>query len=215
MVDLKNTTIVSVACVRVIETLNAIKKSISGIDFYDAKLITSQDIFDDKVKTIKINNLDYEQYNKFIVYELHKYIETDYLLIVQDDGYVINPTQWRDDFFKYDYIGAPWAMPTDSFSCRDPFNNIIRVGNGGFSFRSKKLISLPSILNLEWKSYFGYFNEDGFFSVHNRHIFESHGCNFAPIDVAKYFSHETEMPETQGIVPFGFHGKWSKYNMNY
>ena len=34
---------------------------------------------------------------------------------------------------------------------------------------------------------------------------------FIPIDVAKYFSHEAEIPETYGIEPFGFHGKWSKY----
>ncbi len=65
---------------------------------------------------------------------------------------------------------------------------------------------------MEWKSYYGYYNEDGFFSVHNRHIFENIGCKYATIDTAKYFSHESELPETENIIPFGFHGKWSKYN---
>jgi hypothetical protein len=86
------------------------------------------------------------------------------------------------------------------------------VGNGGFSLRSKKILSLADKLKLEWKSYFGYYNEDGFFTCHNRHIYEQNGCVFAPLDVAKYFSHEIQIPETEGIIPFGFHGKGNSYN---
>jgi len=88
---------------------------------------------------------------------------------------------------------------------------LIRVGNGGFSLRSKKLLSLPTKLNIEWKSYFDYWNEDGFFCVHNREILETNGCVFAPVSVAAQFSHEKETKETEGIIPFGFHGKSSKY----
>lgn len=33
----------------------------------------------------------------------------------------------------------------------------------------------------------------------------------APLDVAKYFSHEADIEEIQGIIPFGFHGKKEKY----
>jgi hypothetical protein len=98
-------------------------------------------------------------------------------------------------------------LPIDDYSYRDAFGNIVRVGNGGFSLRSKKLLKLPTDLNLEWKSYFGFFNEDGFFTCHNRHIFEQHGCVFSPIEVASNFSHEVKIPETDGINPFGFHGK--------
>jgi hypothetical protein len=210
MLDL-NITIVSVSCIRVIDSLNAIKKSMEGINFSESKLITSENIEDSTVEIYKIPNLDYEGYNKFIVYELYKYIDTEYCLIVQDDGYVINPDKWMPNFLDYDYIGAPWALPNDDFSCKDPFGNLIRVGNGGFSLRSRKLLSLPTKLNLEWKSYFGYYNEDGFFTCHNRHLFEAEGCVYAPLDVSKYFSHEAEIPEIQGIIPFGFHGKWSKY----
>jgi hypothetical protein len=210
-INLNNVTIVSVACVRPLETLKAIKYSMNGIEFNKAMLLTNHNITDNEVEIVNINNLDYEGYNRFIVYDLHKYIETEFALIVQDDGYVINPNMWQDDFLKYDYIGAPWGLPSDNFSFRDPFGNLIRVGNGGFSLRSKKILSLPTQLGLEWKSYFGFYNEDGFFTCHNRHHFEKEGCVFAPIDVAKYFSHEAEIPETIGIQPFGFHGKWSKY----
>jgi len=206
-INLPNITLVAVACVRVQETVKAIEKSCSSINFGSVKLITHEEIGSKLFETIQIHKLDYEQYNRFVVYELHKYIDTVFALIIQDDGFVTGPNQWRDEFLEYDYIGAPWPLPIDTFSYRDPFGNLIRVGNGGFSLRSKKLLSLPTKLNLEWKSYFGFFNEDGFFTCHNRHLFEKEGCVFAPIEVAKYFSHESPIPETYGITPFGFHKK--------
>lgn len=214
MINLENITLVSVACVRVSETVDAIKKSSLGIKFNEIKLFTNENISSSLFDVVKINNLDYEGYNKFIVYELYKYINTDYVLIIQDDGYIINPEKWKDDFLKYDYIGAPWPLPSDNFSFRDVYGNIVRVGNGGFSLRTKKLLSLPTQLKIEWRPYYGFYNEDGFFTCHNRHILEENGCRFAPLDVAKYFSHESEIPEIQGIDPFGFHGKWSKYINN-
>lgn len=211
MIELKNITLVSVACVRVKETIDALLKSCSDIKFGSVKLFTHEDVDNSNFEVVKIENLDYEKYNKFIVYELHKYLDTDYVLIVQDDGYVINTEKWSDEFLKYDYIGAPWPLPSDSFSFRDIYGNIVRVGNGGFSLRTKKLLSLPTQLKIEWRSYYGFYNEDGFFTCHNRHLFESQGCQYAPIDVAKHFSQESDIPEVQGIIPFGFHGKWSKY----
>jgi hypothetical protein len=48
-------------------------------------------------------------------------------------------------------------------------------------------------------------NEDGNITVHNKHLYEKCGCKIAPIEVAKYFSYETPVPENAGIIPFGFH----------
>lgn len=217
MLILDNVTLVTINCLRISEPLTALKYSKKSIRFHSCKFFTSKDvpseILGSDIELIKIQNLDYEQYSKFIVYELHKYIDTDFVLIIQDDGYVINPNMWRNDFLLYDYIGAPWSLPpeNDKVGYRDVYGNIIRVGNGGFSLRSKKLLSLPTVLNLEWRSYFGFYNEDGFFTCHNRHLFQENGCVFAPLEIAKYFSHETDLPELEGIKPFGFHGKWTKY----
>lgn len=206
-IKLPQITLVAVTSVKVQDTVKSIEKSCSGIEFGDVKLLTSEDITHDRFNVVPIERIDYEQYSKFIVYELHKHIDTEFALIVQHDGFVTGPDQWRDDFLNYDYIGAPWPPPTDNFSYRDPFGNLIRVGNGGFSLRSKKLLSLPTKLDLEWRSYFGFFNEDGFFTCHNRHLFEREGCVFAPLEIARYFSHETRIPEIEGITPFGFHRK--------
>ena len=216
MINLDNVTLISMTSVDINNTVKALEYSCKDISFACVKLVT--DFRGDISTNINIcsidrmNNIDDYSYN--MVYKLHEYIDTDFALIIQSDGYVINPNKWISDFLEYDYIGAPWGIPIDNFSMRDPFGNIIRVGNGGFSLRSKKLLSLPSRLNLEWKSYYGYYNEDGFFTCHNRHLFEKEGCKFAPIEIASLFSQESEIPENQGIIPFGFHGKWSKWNKN-
>ena len=213
MVTLNNVTLVSVTSVNVDRTIRALKYSSKDIKFNEVLLLTDKNVSPIGIKTIKINEIDYIGYSKFIVYELYKYINTDFALIIQDDGFIINPGKWNDDFLKYDYIGAPFPIPqpNDNISYRDPFGNLIRVGNGGFSLRSKKILSLPTELNLEWKPYFGYYNEDGFFAVHNKHLLENNGCKFAPIDIAAKFSVEHTTNETLNITPFGFHGKHSKY----
>lgn len=217
---LNNVTLVAVAGVRIQEAYNAIKKSMKGITFGEVKLLTPKNAQTENpnVQIIKLDKeLDYIEYNRFILYELKDYIDTEFVLLVQDDGYVVNPESWRNDFYEYDYIGAIWPIPdqNDKISYRDPFGNLIRVGNGGFSLRSKKLLELPSKLNLEWKSYYGFWNEDGFLTCHNRHILEKEGIKFATTDIAKYFSHECPVDEIKGIdKPFGFHGKNSKYYVN-
>ena len=210
-VNLDNVTIVSVAGIKAKEALYALKYSMHGINFKRAILITPEDITDDTVEIIKCEPLNYEQYNHFIVYRLHEYIDTEYALVVQNDGYVVNPTVWTNAFLEYDYIGALWPIPGDSISYKDPFGNVHRMGNGGFSLRSKKLLELPSKIGMEWKEYYGNYHEDGFICVHNRHVFESNGCKFAPNDIAALFSQETNVPENEGIIPLGFHGRNHEY----
>ena len=204
---LNNVTIAAVAGTKAIETLKAIKYSMRELEFDRAILITPEDIEDDQVEIIKCEPLNYEQYNHFIVYRLHEYINTTHCLLVQNDGYVVNPDMWQEQWMQYDYIGALWPMPQDDFSFRDQDGNIQRMGNGGFTLRSKKLLCAANDLDLEWKQYYGFYHEDGFFCCHNRSKYESVGCKFAPIEVAAEFSHESQVEENQGHIPFGFHGR--------
>lgn len=211
MKKLNDVTLVAVASVRVDRTLKALEYSCKNLKFSCVKIFTHENVDNPLIEKIHVDKMDYENYNKFIVYDLHKHIDTSHVLIVQDDGFIVNPDKWTDDFLKYDYIGALWDLPKDDFSYRDIFGRIIRVGNGGFSLRSKKILSLASELNLEWKQYFGYWNEDGFFTCHNRHIYEIHGCVYSPLEIAAKFSQEHYVEENNGITPFGFHGKHHKY----
>lgn len=170
----------------------ALDISCEGIEWGAVKII-----WDEKIKSI-------DDWNYKIIYELHNYVQTDYAMLIHADGYVQNPEMWRDEFLDYDYIGAPWPLPQDNFSYLTPAGELVRMGNS-VSLRSKRILGLPSQLPIEWKSYYGYSNEDGFLCVHNRDLLMQHGCTFAPLEVAKYFSKEHEIPENKGIETFAFH----------
>lgn len=170
----------------------AIDKSCEGINFGDVKLI-----WDEKCTSI-------DEWNRKIIYELHNYVQTDFACLIHGDGYVINPQLWDNAWLEYDFIGAPWPLPRDSYSYRTPMGEIQRVGNS-VSLRSKRILELPSVLRLEWKSFYGNTNEDGFLCVHNRDILVENGVKFAPLEVAVRFSKEHEIPENIGLDTFAFH----------
>lgn len=170
----------------------ALDKSCEGIEWGAVKLI-----WDEKITSI-------DDWNRKIIYELHNYVDTDFAMLIHADGYVINPQAWKDEFLAYDYIGAPWPLPTDDYSYRTPSGELIRVGNS-VSIRSRRLLEAPTRLKLEWKSYYGNTNEDGKLCVEWRDILKQHGVKYAPLEVAKYFSKEWEIPENVGINTFAFH----------
>ena len=216
MINLSNITLVALTSVRVPQTVQALEYSCRKIKFGDVKLVS--DIKPDHLPadikheyTERSSNIDEWNYN--VIYNLPNNIETEFCILIHDNGFIVNPESWRDEFLEYDYIGAPWPIPQDNFSYRDINNNLIRQGNS-VSLRSKKLLDVPNKLNLEWRAFHGYTNEDGFICVNYRHKYIEEGCKFADLDVAKYFSHESMIPEIQGIEPFAFHnytGTNSKY----
>ena len=189
-ISLPNVTLVSVTSIRIEETLESMRISMIGIDFGSVKLFTDVDIVDTEIEIVKVPRMDLVGYNRFVVYELGKYIDTNFCLQIQSDGYVANPKMWRDDFLNYDYIGAPWG-----FNCfYDKFGEMIKVGNG-ISIRSKKLMEIPNKYNMPWVSHDGNYNEDAQICIWNRSLFLDNGCTFAPFEVAKYFSHEEKLIE--------------------
>lgn len=167
---------------------------------------SSQEIEWGAVKNIIVDNSNsIDQWNRAVIYDLHKHIDTEFAMFIHPDGFVVHPESWDDKWLNYDYIGAPWPLPTDHYSYRDDKGKLVRVGNS-VSLRSKKIMELPTKLDLEWKIYYGNFNEDGFLCCHNRSILEENGVKFAPIEVAKYFSRENTMAENRNVVkPFAFH----------
>lgn len=190
--QLPNVTLIALTSLDFEGHKRALDKSCEGIDWGGVKLI-----WDESIK-------DINEWNRKIVYDLHRYVDTDFAMLIHADGYVVRPEGWRPEFLDYDYIGAPWPLPTDSYSYRTPDGEIIRVGNS-VSLRSKKLMWLPSRLNLPWDVYYGNTNEDGFLACHKRRSLEMNGCKFAPLEVAKYFSKEHDIPENKGIETFAFH----------
>ena len=207
MIKLDNITLIAMTSVDIPATIKALEYSCRDIKFGAVKI--ASDILPDNLPefithcyTEKMRSID--EWNYAIIYRLGGYIDTEFAILIHADGFVVNPESWKKEFLDYDYIGAPWPLPHDDFSFRDINGEIIRVGNS-VSLRSKKLIDLPVKLNLEWKPFHGFYNEDGFITVNNRHIYKEHGMKFADLDIARYFSHECMIPEIEGIKPFMFH----------
>ncbi len=194
MIILPNVSLVAMSGIghKSAENIKALEYSQQGIEFGEVKYIQLGSI------------TDIDSWNKAIIYDLPKYIETDYALLIHHDGYIINPDRWDPDWLNYDYIGSPWPLPQDDFSYRDRDGTLQRVGNS-VSLRSKRLMDLANQRQIPWMGFHGYTNEDGFICVNYRHIYEEAGMKFAPLEVAKYFGKEHEIEENKDIKTFCFH----------
>jgi hypothetical protein len=215
MINLPDVTLICVSSVNLPQTYFAFSKSIERINFGAVRLVTHEKPehlpdFIEYSECYQIKNIN--DYSYYCIYNLTNHVQTSHCLIIQADGFVINPDKWDDSWLEYDYIGAPWQYTENAYI--DPFGKHQRVGNGGFSLRSKKLLDVPKHEYIEWDvnqgDFYKHMNannfaEDGNICVHNRHIYERCGCKFAPVEVASKFSHEKSIEETEGITPFGFH----------
>lgn len=190
MLKLPNVTLIALTSLDYEGHKLALEKSKEGIEWGAVKLI-----WDESIK-------DINDWNRKVIYDLHRYIDTDFAMLIHADGYVIRPDLWQDAFMDYDYIGAPWPLPVDDYSYRDERGNLVRVGNS-VSLRSKQLMRLMA--QRPWSSFYGNTNEDGFICCHNRLWLESMGCRFAPLELAVHFSKEHEIEENKGIDTFAFH----------
>jgi hypothetical protein len=139
-----------------------------------------------------------DDYTRFCLQEMPARIATAFLLIVQWDGYVVDPSAWSPSFMRYDYVGAPYLDPVGGQRWV--------VGNGGFSLRSRKLLSalptLPIVPGL---------NEDRIICQTFRETLErDHGLRFAPEKLADRFSYEQRR---RSGTTFGFHGVFNLHRI--
>ena len=204
---IKNTTICCIDTKNKIEALIALDKSIKDISFEKYYFLTD-DIDDIKISRFEnLSKINLEifyiptiasksEYSKFCLVDLNKYISTDFCLTIQHDGYIINPECWTNEFLNFDYIGAPW-----------PDNFVNRVGNGGFSLRSKKF--LQACLDI-FKNEDILEHEDLLACVYRYEEFSKRGVKFAPVDLAIEFSIEHIVPELKSMKSFGFHGTFTE-----
>jgi hypothetical protein len=149
-------------------------------------------------------------YNEFIVNKLYQYVDTDFVLIVQTDGFINHPSLWSDEFLDYDYLGSPWPNQAHVTGCKwvDPGvvtqmlcqpKGVNLVGGGGFSLRSKKIINLAHECPRELRG-----PEDVYYCLNNYDYFISHGIRYAPVNVAERFSRDDDGRVHDNC--FGFHG---------
>lgn len=169
---------------------------LDSVEFADVKFFSTFDFKFPGVKVINTRPVSIGYYSEFCIKRLNQYIESDYCLIFQDDGFIINPHLWEKEFLEYDYIGAPWPLyigwPREGY----------QVGNGGFSLRSKKFLEASSQLEATMS------NEDTYILNQNRDHLNSCGIKIAPVGVARKFAIEFELDKEHTLSScFGFHSK--------
>tara|TARA_R110002167_G_scaffold363151_1_gene582969 strand:+ start:4364 stop:5683 length:1320 start_codon:yes stop_codon:yes gene_type:complete len=203
MVDLNNVTLFSVDCKYYEKTILAINECLKNFSFKEVLFLSDKKPTNlpGNVKFIKIRSIvSLEDYSSFMINELPDFINTEFCLSVHYDGWIINENNWRSEFLDYDYIGAPWKVNSHFL----PRGEKYRVGNGGVSIRSKKLMEAarkiaPNV---------GY-HEDTLIVHTLRAPLEDAGITFAPLELAKYFAYEAECTDLNVSFEdvFAFHGK--------
>jgi len=174
--------------------LDAMNICMGKVEFGDAVLFTcpNHGLVDvpGNVRVIELSDINsIEAYSHFLLKGMGPYLHTPHMLIVQWDGYVIDPGMWRDDFLKMDYIGAVWPQYDDAH----------RVGNGGFSLRSRKLLDA-----LSHDEIVPHHPEDVCIARTHRELLERRwGIQFAEEPMANQFAFERERVSPSS---FGFHG---------
>lgn len=202
LLNLPHVTLVGADCVNLPGLIKAANISEQDIFFKKTVLLSSQPSEDKRV--IQIDRIgSKEAYSRFIVKELHKYVDSLYCLVIQSDGYVLNAEAWTDEFYQYDYIGAPWEWYEDC-----------KVGNGGFSLRSQrlnKILATDDAINLVNDRYISNFAEDhNICRIYRCYLEEKYHIRFAPEEIARRFSIEAfrvAPPDNHYAGSFGFHGK--------
>lgn len=184
---LPQVTLVLADCVDYQRGKKSLDYSTQQIQFQEVKHLTAFKRPDSRVVNIpRLSSI--QDYNTFMIRDLVHYFNTTHVLVTQWDGFVWNPQLWKHEFLNYDYIGAPW--PPELLHTQLHKDRGYLVGNGGFSLRSKKLQQVlhDNYDNLD----FSHPSEDVVICQFNRELLESHGCVFAPVEVARQFSWECE-----------------------
>ena len=130
-----------------------------------------------------------EAYSQFVLKSLCDFVDTSHVLIVQWDGYVLNPQAWDPALLDTDYVGAKWFWYGDGHT----------VGNGGFSLRSRRLLDALQDPRIQLTE-----AEDITIGRAFRDLLErEHAIRFASEAQADRFAFEAAYPIG---TPFGFHG---------
>ncbi|MDR5809447.1 DUF5672 family protein [Caballeronia sp. LZ019] len=196
-INLRNVTLCAVDCINPVLASRALDISKRGCLFGDSVLLTDKRVESNSRIALIPAIGSREEYSAFILKHLLRHVSTPWVLLIQWDGFVVNPSAWTEDFFSCDYIGARWPFHHDGMS----------VGNGGFSLRSRRLLEIlatderfpphPQIV------------EDELICRTYRPLLEREfGIRFADEQLADRFSLEFTRASQP---PFGFH---AVFNMN-
>lgn len=198
--QLPTVTLICVDCVDADRAAKVLEICKQKADFGAVKLLTHLPVESEhRIEIMPLTSL--VMYSVFMLKKLHKYIDTPNVLIVQRDGWILNPQAFNMEWLELDYIG-PLFVQFDA------------VGSGGFSLRSKKIMQYAAELLPLWNGTFedaqrlqeglGYY-EDGVLCLdfnfrHFKFASKEQACEFA--------QGGNRNPDYLREFPFGFHRTW-------
>jgi hypothetical protein len=193
--DLPTVTLACVDSINHVAALVALRASMAQCRFRRVIWVTNNlpsDLDVSGIDVIRYAHLNSDAaYSNYLFRELLPHVHTPHVLVQQWDGFVADNAAWNDQFLNYDYVGAPWPKSPDR-------SDTYRVGNGGFSLRSRRLLKALADPALQ-----PCHPEDVAIGVSYRPWLEqAKGITFAPLELAERFSYEGTVPKPT----FGFHG---------
>lgn len=193
-INVPHTTLACIDCRHVELAVRAMLRSLEQCAFERAVLFTDRDRgalgCPEAIEVVRIPTIaSSREYSSFMLKDLATRIDTDFVQVVQWDGYVVQRAAWSDDFLAFDYVGARWWF-------REPGRD---VGNGGFSLRSRKLLAaLARDERIQATD-----AEDSVICLQHRAMLEAeYGIRFADAATARRYAFEGEAPTGR---EFGFH----------
>lgn len=193
--DLPDVTLVAATSIALDQTLEALCLSMREVRCGRILLLSDRPVEGCGARGIEWRRIQpirsRSDYSRFMLRELSAHISTKHALCIQWDGYVLDGGRWDPRFLDHDYIGAPWPH----------FHDEYRVGNGGFSLRSKRLLEACTKLPTDSTH-----AEDVLIARIFRPVLEDQGIRFAPESLARHFAYERLKPTGH---EFGFHGAFN------
>jgi hypothetical protein len=222
MIPLNNVTLISINGKDPDNSVKAINYSSRRINFAKKILVTTKNKIKEHegIELIEYDIKNRDTYSYFCIKELYKYIDTEFCLVIQPDGFVINPFAWSDSFLDWDYIGAPLVpretehalLAYDQLKNGENHKNLPYMnGCGGFTLRSKKFLLECSKLEYPPNKIYTHntLAEDFFLCIYKKLELEQKGIRFAPIDIASTFATAWGFLSMINYT-FGFHGAYPK-----
>lgn len=172
----------------------SLKKCMAQCEFDRVVFFTNIPLKLEGIEVIQIEDLKGKDgYSHFMLKELHKYIESEFLLTVQHDSWILDGEQFDERLYKVDWAGALW-LESDGLA----------NGNGGFSWRSKRLmdaVAVDDLINATSPE------DVCVCRVYRRYLEKNYNLVWASDEICEQFSFELRTPAQP---TFGFHSFFHK-----
>lgn len=186
---IKDCTLIAIDTLNPGAAVSSLRKSMAQCEFDEVILFTNIDLKLDGIRTVLIPKItSKDEYSEYILKQAWCQISSDYVLVTQHDSWVLNGDCFDERLYQYDWAGALWIE-----------NDGLANGNGGLSWRSKRLMKIVAMddhINATAPE------DVAVCRVYRRYLEKNYDLKWAPDDICEAFSFELRCPTQR---TFGFH----------